>query len=82
MWWDHNKDLMKLKHLMEIKNEESFYEKTCKKCMYSGKAEDEFRINVGLKVNEKSYFCPTCNKSTRSNLGYIAGGITMNLDIY
>ena len=40
-----------------------FYEKTCKNCMYSGKTEDEFRINVGLKVNEKSYFCPTCNKN-------------------
>ena len=31
-----------------------FYEKTCRKCMYSGKSEDEFRINVGLKVNEKT----------------------------
>ena len=40
-----------------------FYEKTCRKCMYSGKTEDQFRINVGLKVNEKSYFCPTCNKN-------------------
>ena len=40
-----------------------FYEKTCRKCMYSGKTEDQFRVNVGLKVNEKSYFCPTCNKN-------------------